>query len=140
MSFDWKKHSTGFTFTKEQIVRLAGWYKANKPYGHEFSTSIMFALAPADENEDAIWPNATIETVPNIVGMIENIRRVDNGDREFWTWQCPKKTDALNEPTYIHYVGENWIREGLGLGHDDSLDIPRKFVPDYILDMREEEC
>lgn len=139
MSFDWNKHNTGFTFTKDQVVRLSGWYRANKPHGHEFSTAILYAIAPAGKDEDAIWPNATLEIVPSIVGIIENIRRVDNGDREFWWFPLPKKTDAPNELTYIYHAGENWIREGLGLDSDPTLDEPRKFKADFILDMTGEE-
>lgn len=129
---------SSFTYSKDQIVHLAGWYTANKKFGSGFSNAMRFAVTRASADTPAIWPNATLGIVGHIAEMLEKIQRVDNGDREFWGHSLPKKTDSPNEVNYISYFAENWIREGLGLEEDPTLNLPVKFKPDYILDLREE--
>lgn len=126
-----------FRYTKDQVVRLAGWYRANKELGHGFSTAIQYALTPASPNEDAIWPDATLETVHFIADMLEKIQRVDNGEEKFW-WTNVRKPHS-NSPNYIEYRVENWAREGLDIPVDEELERPILFKADYTLDLREPE-
>lgn len=144
MSWDWKKHSNDFRFNKEQVVRLAGWYCANKGNGTGFSVALKFALAPAGKFEpdgeywDAIWPQATIEDAPHIVELIEHIQKIDNGDSRFWWCSLPDKEGPSKYTFYVSYTFENWIREGLGLSIDESLEVPALLKADYTLDISDD--
>lgn len=128
-----------FTYSKDQVVSLAGWYRANAELGHGFSTALEFALFPADKDEAAIWPNATLKTVPFIARLLEDIERVSRGESKFRWHSVPRKTNYPNEPHYISYTMENWMREGLKMELDPTLDEPVKFKPDFTLTLPEDD-
>lgn len=131
--------SNSFSYSKDQVTHLAGWYSVNTKYGRGFSVAMTYAVNSPDEKTPPIWPDATLGIVGQIAELVEKIHRVDSGESKFWWHSLPKKTGSPNESIYISYRAENWIREGLGLPIDPELNKPVKFKPDYTLNLRDTE-
>lgn len=92
--------TTRFTYTKDQIIKLAQCYAANswKEDGDVLTSAVEVALSLG------VWKTPSIDDILAIFRFAERIRKVDRGGEDVVTMHDGSRSHAV----------ENWIKEGLG--------------------------